>query len=283
MEIKSNNILIGAFTLGVLVAIFGFAIWIGQLQFNKQTKIYEIVFRGSVSGLTSSGAVQYNGLPVGRVVDLHLAEDNPNMVIAMIEVDARTPVKEDSIARLEMSGITGVAVIQLSGGTPGSKLLEARNGQTYPVIPGAPSSLQELTMAAPKTLENANRLLDQLTVIVRSNEVAIANIMRSTDRLTAALADSSDDMKKTIRNLESLSRSSDAFMVDARETSRSYREVGDELNRLLRSNAPGLSQFPELVTELRSLVSSLDRFAERAQDDPARFLIGNRVPEVTAK
>src|SRR3546814_6392436 len=102
MEIKSNNILIGFSTLIVLVLILGFSLWISRVQLDRQYAYYKIVFSGSVSGLSKSGPVQFNGLPVGRVIDLSLAERDPSKVIAIIQVDARTPVKQDSIAQLEI-------------------------------------------------------------------------------------------------------------------------------------------------------------------------------------
>ncbi|HEX7776117.1 MAG TPA: MlaD family protein [Parvibaculum sp.] len=306
MEIKSNNVLIGAFTLAVVVSIFAFALWVGRVQLNKQYAYYEIVFQGSVSGLIKSGAVQFNGLPVGRVIDLHLDEHDPNKVVALIQVDAVTPVKEDSVAQLELSGITGVAVIELTGGSYGSALLTPKEGETYAQIPGAPSTLQELANAAPETLRNAQDLIKKLNGVVGDNQKSISEILVNLDKISGALAQSSGDMQRAIKDLSdaskhlnSLSRNADAlvqndakgFITDARQTSESYRRVADDLDRLIKTNGPaidrlshnGLSQLPQLVKEMRSLVGSLDRVVSRAQDDPARFLIGKNVPEVTAK
>ncbi len=306
MEIKSNNVLIGTFALVVLACIFGFALWISHVQLDRQYAYYQIVFQGSVSGLSKSGSVQFNGLPVGRVVDLHLAEDDPNKVLALIQVDSRTPVKEDSIAQLEASGITGVAVIQLTGGQPGSKLLTAKEGETYPTIRGAPSTLQELAKSAPETLQSANQLLGELNNVLKNNQQSIGHVVENLDKLSTSLADSSQDMQRAIKNLadasehfNSLSRNADnlvktdakGLITDVRQTADSYRRVADSLDQLLRVNGPainrmsrdGLTQIPQLVAETRALVTALDRIVSRAQDDPARFLIGKNVPEVKAQ
>lgn len=306
MEIKSNNVLIGTFALATVFCIFLFALWISRVQIDRQYAYYQILFHGSVSGLTSSGAVQFNGLPVGRVVDLHLADDDPNTVVALVEVDARTPIKEDSVARLSLSGITGVAFIELAGGSPRAKPLQPKPGETYATIRGAPSTLQELATSAPETLQNANRLLARLNAIVGANERSIESTLQNLDKVSTALAESSDDMKKAIANMSeasahfnSLSRDADIFVkndmkgliADARLTSQSYRRVADGLDQLVRTSGPavnrlsreGLQQVPQLIAETRALVAALDRFVSQAQDDPARFLVGNNVPEVTAK
>ncbi|ABS64123.1 Mammalian cell entry related domain protein [Parvibaculum lavamentivorans DS-1] len=302
MEIKSNNVLIGVFTLVTVVGMFLFLLWISGVQFNRQFAYYKIIFDGSVSGLSQSGPVQYNGLPVGKVTDLYLMARNPNKVVAIIQVDARTPVKEDSVAQLELSGLTGVAFIQLTGGSPESAELQARPGQDYPVIKAAPSSLQDLLKSGPETLQNANELIKELNKVVADNQRSISEALANLNTISKALADSSGDVTTALdqiaqasRHLNSISRSADglmkedvkAFIADAREAARSYREVANELDAILKQGGPGiasgLSQLPQLVAETRALVSSLDRFASRAQDDPARYFIGRDVPEVEAE
>ncbi|MBC7103142.1 MAG: MCE family protein [Parvibaculum sp.] len=302
MEIKSNNVLIGAFTLAAIVGIFLFLLWVSGVQINKQFAYYRIVFDGSVSGLSESGPVQYNGLPVGKVTDLRLMDNNPNKVVAIIEIDARTPVKEDSIAQLELSGLTGVAFIQLTGGSPESAPLVAKPDQDYPVIRAAPSSLQDLLKSGPETLQNANELIEELNKLVAENRRSVNEALSNLAVMSKALADSSDDVTVALkqiseasRHLNSIGRSADdlmkddvkAFIGDAREAARAYREVAEELDAVLKQSGPGLgaglSQLPQLVAETRSLVSSLDRIASRAEDDPARFFAGRNVPEVEAK
>jgi len=305
MEIKSNNVLIGISTIVALVFILVFSLWLSRISLDQSYVYYKIVFQGSVSGLSNSGLVQFNGLPVGKVVDLSLAENDPSKVIAIIQVDARTPVKEDSIAQLEASGITGVAVVQLTGGNPGSKLLRETSEETYPVIAGAPSTLQEIAEAAPETLQNANKLIMDLNAVVADNQKSINNTLNNLDKLSAALAANSGEMAQAIKDLseaskhiKTMSQSADhlvkndaqRFITDAQQTSASYRRLADDLDLLVKTNGPaidrlangGLDQLPDLVRDMRSLVASLDRIAARAQDDPARFVIGNNVPEVSA-
>lgn len=305
MEIKSNNVLIGIATLAALLSIFLFSLWLSRVQLDRQYAYYKIVFQGSVSGLSKSGQVQFNGLPVGRVIDLSLAENDPSKVIALVQVDARTPVKEDSIAQLEASGITGVAVIQLTGGSPGSRLLRDVSNATYPMLRGAPSTFQELAEAAPQTLQNANKLIADLNKVIQANQQSIANTLANLDKLSAALAGGSGEMRQAIndlsetsKHLRQMSKSADdlvrndgkRLINDAQKTSASYRQLADDLDHLVKTNGPainrltnnGLDQLPQMIHEMRSLVGSLDRIVARAQDDPARFVIGNNVQEVPA-
>lgn len=302
MEIKSNNVLIGSFVLSVLLAIFIFAMWIAHLQLDRQYTYYHIVFKGSVSGLSKSGAVQYNGLPVGKVVDLFLAEDDPNKVIAFVQLDSRTPVKEDSVARLELYGLTGVALIELSGGSPNAKPLLPKKGETYATIRAAQSTLQELANSAPEAVQEAKDTMEEIKRLVSENQESIHDTLANIKEVTGALAESSGDMKVALKNLSeaslhinNLSRDADhlmkgdvkLFLADASAAAQSFRQLADQLEVVTRENGPalgnGLSELPGLVSDMRSLVASLDKIASKAQDDPARFLIGKNVPEVTAK
>jgi phospholipid/cholesterol/gamma-HCH transport system substrate-binding protein len=309
MEIKSNNILIGAFALAAIAAFFLFALWIGRVQLDRTYTYFEIVFSGSVSGLTESGVVQYNGIPVGRVVDLHLAEDDPSKVVALIELDARTPVKEDTHAQLELFGLTGVALIELTGGSAASPRLTPKAGQAYPTIVAAPSAFQELFASAPDTIQNANALVSDVRVLVRENQKSIRQIVSNLESLSADLAGSSSNISGTLENinvitsdvaaasgkLESMAgRADDLLATDVSDLVReaklaavSYRKIADELESVLAGNRgaingfarDGLGQLPLLIEEARDMVSSLDRFISRAEGDPARFLLGRDAPE----
>lgn len=304
MEIKANNVLIGTFVLAALFLAFAFAMWLGRMSLDRQYSYYQIEFTGSVSGLSSSGPVQFNGLRVGRVSDLFLDERNPNKVIAIVQLDPRTPVKVDTKAKLELSGISGIATIELSGGGAQSEPLKRKEGDAYPVIQATPSTLQELAMSAPETLQNARRLMERLEILVRDNQESVSNILANLDTTSKALADSSDDTKAAIKGiadatqqLANFSRNTDqlmqsdvkSFVQNADETAKALNKVAGNLERIMAQNGPvdrfannGLGQMPQLVAEMRVLVKSLDRIASRAQDDPARYLIGKNVPEVEA-
>lgn len=306
MEIKSNNVLVGTFALLAVLGVFGFLLWLGQLQVNKHYAYYEVIFQGSVSGLKNASAVQYNGLPIGTVTDLHLADDDPNKVVAILQLDPRTPVKEDSVAKLQMSGITGVAQIEITGGSAGSKSLKALNDEPYPIIPSAPSALQELQTTGPEMIQNANKLITQVTQLVVENQTAIKESIENLKTITGTVAANTGQINEAIGNLNlassnmnALSRNADqlvnvdarAFVAEARQAAANYNQVAENLDALVKRNGPafdrfsesGLSQVPLLIQQTRQAVAVLDRLVSRAQQDPSGFLLGNNVPEVSAK
>ncbi|MGK2742275.1 MlaD family protein [Tepidicaulis sp. LMO-SS28] len=302
MEIKSNNVLIGTFALAGLLAIFLFALWIGRFQVDRTYSYYEIVFEGSVSGLTKGGTVQYNGIQVGRVIDLRLAKNDPSKVITLVELDARAPVKEDTLAMLQLSGLTGVALIELSGGSPDSPPLRPKDGRTYAVIESKKSTIQQIATTAPQVIDNTNELLGDLRKLVAQNETHVSNVIGNLDTVSKELADSTAELDQTLQHVTKISANLDritanadeiiatdgkALVKEAREAAAAYRRIGEEFEGVVAGNRDsinrftreGLGEVPQLVAEMRELVRNIDRLTLKVEDNPGNFLLGRDVPE----
>jgi len=59
--------------------------------------------------------VRYSGVRVGEVISVDLDPDRPTAIRVTIEVQKRTPVRADSLATLELEGLTGGRYVQLEG------------------------------------------------------------------------------------------------------------------------------------------------------------------------
>src|SRR5881275_1699619 len=116
METRAPFVIVGAFVLAAIVAVFGFVYWLHNSGGLGPRVTYHVQFDGSVPGLLVGAAVLFNGIRVGEVTDLGLAADNPRRVNVMISVSSTTPVRPDTKAGLEFQGLTGVPVIALEGG-----------------------------------------------------------------------------------------------------------------------------------------------------------------------
>ncbi|WP_405401604.1 MlaD family protein [Paracoccus sp. Ld10] len=193
METKANYVLIGAFTIAGFLGILGFVLWFAQLQLDRQFAYYDVYFP-EVSGLGTASEVRFAGLPVGRVVEMRLAPDNPLPVRVRIEVALDTPIRSDSMAALEVQGVTGVALVAVSAGSGGASLLRDMNGSDVPVITSSRSALQTLTDEGPLIIARLSLVAEQLTQILGpQNQGRVAaildNIERSSGNLDQALSD----------------------------------------------------------------------------------------------
>ena len=92
METRSNYVLVGAVTLGMLAGLLIFTVWLAGLS-NKETKCYDIYFTQAVGGLNKGSTVSYSGVPVGQITQISLMPQRPEFVHVRITVDDETPVK----------------------------------------------------------------------------------------------------------------------------------------------------------------------------------------------
>ncbi len=192
METRANYILIGAFTLAALIGTLAFFIFLASVKIDRRYNYYGILF-DDVSGLDSAGDVLFNGISVGSVTNLRIYEKDPSKVFTEIRVDATTPVFRDTVAQLQSQGVTGVAYISLSGGTPDSPRLRTDDG-TLPIIPSERSTVQALIEDAPDVLQQAKDLLAQLQTLTGPENRALVtailgNVAESSGRLNQAIDD----------------------------------------------------------------------------------------------
>jgi phospholipid/cholesterol/gamma-HCH transport system substrate-binding protein len=195
METRANFILIGAFTLLAIFGTLGFFIWLASVQIDRQYATYGILF-DDVTGLDPSGDVLFNGISVGTVIGLKIYQPDPSKVFATVQIDATTPVRSNTIAQLQSQGVTGVAYISLSGGTPDAPALASVDDQP-PMIQSRRSTVQTLVEDAPDLVVQATELLKQFQALSSpENQAYVTSILHNLDasssRLDQALTDFSD-------------------------------------------------------------------------------------------
>jgi phospholipid/cholesterol/gamma-HCH transport system substrate-binding protein len=124
MEVRASYLIVGAVVLTLLAGLAAFSVWLVRADINRDVARYEIAFAGSVSGLQEGGQVLYRGIPVGSVAEIRIDPDNVETILVGVEIERDTPIKEDTIATLEFQGLTGIAYVQLRGGTQASARLD---------------------------------------------------------------------------------------------------------------------------------------------------------------
>lgn len=193
METKANYLLIGIFTLAGIVAVFGFLLWLANVQVNRQFAYYDVLF-DSVSGLATASDVRFNGVPIGQVVALDLDPEDPSKVRVRLEVQADIPIKTDTVARLESLGVTGVGIVALTGGSNAAEDLPPLG-----VIQSERSALQSIFEGAPALLTNAVDLLEDIREVVNAdNRSTVTDLLNN-------LASASGRLDRTLEDFEQLS------------------------------------------------------------------------------
>ena len=186
METRAPFVLIGAFVLAAIVAVFGFVYWLNNTGGVGPRTTYHVQFDGSVPGLLVGAGVLFNGIRVGEVVDLSLSPDNPRRVNATISVATSTPVRADTKVGLEFQGLTGVPVIALEGGTQ-----PPLSGQ-IPTLIAEPGAGQSMTQAARDALRKVDAVLSEnsepLKDTIANFKIFSDSLARNTGKLDGIVA-----------------------------------------------------------------------------------------------
>lgn len=155
METRAPFVVVGAFVLAAILAVFGFVFWLHNSTGIGARSSYHIQFRDPVPGLLVGAAVLFNGIRVGEVTALSLATDDPRRVNATIAVATDTPVRPDTKVGLDFQGLTGVPVVALEGG---KDLTGSAIATTLIAEPGAGMSM---TQAAREALRKVDSVLGE--------------------------------------------------------------------------------------------------------------------------
>ena len=302
METKANYVLIGAFTLGVVAFALLFALWAARWSSKQAWDVYDVVFSEAVTGLSEGGTVQYNGIAVGTVQDLSLMRNDPRKVVARIRVEADTPVRVDTRAKLSITGLTGTTFIQLTGGSPGAEPLRAQGGREVPIIPTEPSALQNIAQTADRIVARVDEILSE------ENVEHVSATLENLEAVTEALALQRRDLSELVRSARASSQELEATLRATRGAVENIdRELVSELpglvdkldralvqleqastnaNALVAENrAPiaeftqgGLQQVGPTLVELRTLIRDLRRVTNRFDGNPAGYMLGREQP-----
>jgi len=313
METKANYVIIGAFTFAVSIAAVMFGFFAARFATDSAWNDYRIVFNESVIGLSGGSPVLYNGVNVGRVTDLSLNPDDVREVIVTLEVQAQVPIHEDTVATIRLTGLTGTAAIQLSGGSPDSPLLSGR-AEPPERIEAVSSPLHRLLESSEGIIVILNRALQQVdAVLSETNVERVDATLASLERFGHTLADPGSSLSRLLDNASEASNSlpevadrlstvlerldnavtdidrgliADLPDLKARlaGTLANLESVSGRLDAMVADTRDelgglGLRQVPAGMEEIRRLVRDLSELVRRIERDPARFLRGGEKPE----
>lgn len=312
MGTKVNYTAVGLFVIGLGFALAALAYWLLHNNDHKLYKRYAIYATDSVSGLNPNARVLYRGVEVGKVTSIRIDPERPHLIRIFVEIDAVVPIRADTVAKLYPVGITGLSMLNLSGGASADPLPEAETGR-YPVIPYENSVFSKLEGGVNDALIRLTRMGEQLEKILSDENIRSASSsLQNIQHITEVLASNQESIAKTLQAVAAVSENIAALTADGRQLIGGSRELVEKLgeslhglgntlqefglavdqvgkageatrelgtagaeavNRLSQQTLPNVSI---LINELQELGQSMNQLVNSLRDNPSQLLFGRQ-------
>ena len=290
METKVNYTIVGIFVLVFSIALIAGVIWLGAgAEYRKSYNDYLVYMDESVAGLNLNAPVRYRGVSVGRVKEISIAPDKQESVRLLLEIESGITIRESTVATLKSQGLTGIATIELSGGDAQSPVLEAKNGEKYPVIRSAPSLMTRLDTAITPILTNLNESIGRLNdTLNEKNRADLSRILSDLAKLSGILARRSNeidsgvmDASKMLANGEKASESLPQLIQRLGSTADEFEKMAKEASQSSAAARSTMAHVDETIPEFRLLMAqlndlsaSLKRVSAEIERNPAILVYG---------
>jgi phospholipid/cholesterol/gamma-HCH transport system substrate-binding protein len=255
MENRSNHVLVGGVVLVLLAITLAFTVWLAGFG-GPDDKKYDILFKTSVEGLAKGSAVTFSGVPVGKVDDIVVMPDQPELIRVRIAVKKDTPILQGTTATIAGVGFTGVSEINLDGAVTGAPAIDQPGPFGLPLIPPKAGGLGAILNNAPALLDRLTTLTERLTDLLNpQNQRSISNILAHIDTISGALANRSGDIAATLADAH-------VAIQQAGDAAQKFGELADTTNANIK---PLLANLNDAVASAKHSMANIDEAVDDAK------------------
>ncbi len=302
MENKAHAIAAGAFVLVVSALLAVLAVWL--MRDKTERDMYEMTTSEIISGLQPQAAVNFRGVPVGKVEFIGFDSKIKGNVLVRVSIDRAAPVTQSVFATVASQGVTGLGFIQLDD-TGESKERLVANDDNPPRIPLKTGGLDKLLKQSEvifKQVEQAsvqlNKLLsDDNQKIITGAVTQLGEAAGSVGKLSvnmnsildAQLGPDKVNIPKLVKNMDATLSSAKTAVDEVSVTAKRLNEKGGPLDKLaeggsaLASGAEAFSagtlpKLGEVADETTRTMRQLRRTVSAVDDNPQSLIFGNGPP-----
>lgn len=300
MESKVNYTLVGIFVLTLSAALIAFAFWLAKYSQNGQNyHRFKVYMTESVSGLAPEATVKFHGVDVGIVESIGINPKNSEEVELTLKIKKETPIKVDSSAVLKFYGVTGLAFIEIVGGSKNAPLLST-SPESIATIRSSLSdeSLSNIASKLSTTLDRADRLfsdqnveniaqslnnLHSLTGQIDSYQGKIKTLLAQSIALEnnatnsfVAMNDAADNVKNTSTNFNTLiqtkmSTTLESLETTSRESHELIRKIEASINRgdYNLAASPASKELEILLSQTQTLTQEMEATLNQLRASPS--------------
>ncbi len=286
MEKDAKYFVVGLFVTLAMVAAVAFVLWIAGVHDTRDKKRYTVYFTDAVSGLKVGGVVQYKGVEVGKVTDIHISPARNDLIRVNIEVAEETPVYAGTQATLAMMGVTGMVYMDMKTDVADQNPVPKTEGEEYPVIQGNGTQLAKILADVPEIskqlldiTKKINGLLDQSNV--ESFNVILSNMEALTKDMNGLLSgDNVNNASTTLSNFSDASADIKDMVARFEKTADDIDKAVQAITKVVTANESninkftqdGLDQIMRMSQETRKMAESIRRTSDKLNQDPSQLI-----------
>jgi len=220
------------------VTLFSFG---GRHQDKNSLVTYAIYFQGSVDGISLGTPVKLKGIQIGTVKEIAFAVSQNDMIRVLVDVIGSAPVRSDTVASLQIQGITGTSIVSLEN-TQNAQMprITRKDTDNYPIIASKPSPLERVSNSIPD-------MIDQMTKLARQGQMLLDD----------------DNIKAFHDAMASIDQSAQSL----------NKIMGGNTNQSLQS---ALAQLNELLAESKLTMREMRMLTKTVRDDPSILIHGTK-------
>lgn len=170
-----------AITLTVAIVVIG---WFAGHRDELGKTTYAIYMKGAVTGLSLGAPVTLEGIQVGNVTEIAFvtASNDNGLIRVLADIVDTAPVRTDTVASLQLQGITGTSLIGLENTGTEPKPLSAQDKDGYKIIASRPSPLERVFTTIPELIDQMTKLATRGQAMLDDKNIeAVHDLITSLD------------------------------------------------------------------------------------------------------
>jgi phospholipid/cholesterol/gamma-HCH transport system substrate-binding protein len=208
METEGRYTLVGTLVLVVIALMTLAIVWLTGAADRISYQSYTIYFKQqSLDGLAIGSAVKMRGIKVGVVAGYRFAESRDEAVNVTARIDEGVPVHAGAAAYIKRNLVTGIATVEIDNGPSNNPLLiDAPQGERYPVIAEGRSDIDKVATALSRLAVNGAQVLEKMdTLLSDENQRAISRTLANLDELSGHLAANKHSLVAAVQGIRDAS------------------------------------------------------------------------------
>ena len=275
MPKREEQIKVGALVVVAVVLFLSALMFVGGVNLLRKKRVTYTTYFKFAGGLEPGTFVRFGGLKVGAVQSAEIDPQDSTRIRVRLAVNADTPVRANSRARISTLGFLGENYVEVSPGTrdaellkPGSELAAAEIVQLADVF----NNVNNITVNANKLVNdlddkflvlanNANQLISNLNNVVGPEnrqhlQAALANV-------DALLAETRPHLKASLANMDTASGKLAPTIENANQTITQTKTLATNLNGTIEENR---KEIHEALIRLRASLIEAQALMANVQD-----------------